>query len=93
MSENWTTNNIPDLTGKVIIVTGANSGIGFEAAKELAHNGGHTILACRSMEKGLEAAQRIHSEIPQAHLEQMVLDLASLNSVCAFTENFMAAPN
>jgi NAD(P)-dependent dehydrogenase (short-subunit alcohol dehydrogenase family) len=93
MSENWTTDNIPDLSGKVIIVTGANSGIGFEAAKELARKGGYTILACRSMEKGQDAAQRIRTEVPQAPLEPMVLDLASLNSVRAFAENFMAAHN
>ena len=50
MSDKWTTVAIPDLTGKVIIVTGANSGIGFEAAKALVRKGGQTILACRSMD-------------------------------------------
>jgi NAD(P)-dependent dehydrogenase (short-subunit alcohol dehydrogenase family) len=47
----WTTENMPDLTGKVIIVTGSNSGIGFEAAQEFARKGAHTILACRNMDK------------------------------------------
>jgi NAD(P)-dependent dehydrogenase (short-subunit alcohol dehydrogenase family) len=49
MPEKWTTENIPDLSGKVIIVTGANSGIGYEAAKEFARKGAQTILACRDM--------------------------------------------
>lgn len=86
----WTTNNIPNLSGKVIIVTGGNSGIGFETTKELARKGAHTILACRSMEKGDDAAQRIRAEIPNARLEPMVLDLGSLKSVRAFANIFKA---
>ena len=57
MSNKWTVNNIPDLTGKIIIVTGANSGIGYEAAKELARKGAQTILACRSMDKAQRAVR------------------------------------
>ncbi len=90
-NENWTTDNIPNLSGKVIIVTGANSGIGFETAKELARKGAHTILACRSMEKGNDAAQHIRAEIPNARLEPMVLNLSSLKSVRAFAESFKSA--
>ncbi|MEM7033833.1 MAG: SDR family NAD(P)-dependent oxidoreductase [Chloroflexota bacterium] len=52
-SNNWPTENMPNLTGKIIIVTGANSGIGYEAAKEFARKGAKTILACRSMDKEL----------------------------------------
>ena len=90
-NQNWTTDNIPDLNGKVIIVTGANSGIGFETAKEFARKGAHTILACRSLEKGHDAAQRIQAEVPNARLEPMVLDLSHLKSVRAFAETFKAS--
>ena len=90
MTQHWTTNNIPDLTGKVIIVTGANSGIGYEAAKEFARKGAQTILACRSMEKGCAALDQILSEIPDAPTEVMRLDLASQASICAFIDDFKA---
>ena len=58
----WTTADMPDLTGKVIIVTGANSGIGFEAAKEFARKGAQTILACRSMDKAQVALAEIRTD-------------------------------
>jgi NAD(P)-dependent dehydrogenase (short-subunit alcohol dehydrogenase family) len=93
MADNWTTQNIPDLTGKVIIVTGANTGIGYEAAKEFARKGAHTILACRSMEKAQAAFDQIHSEIPDASLEIIKLDLASLDSVRTFADAFKAKYN
>jgi NAD(P)-dependent dehydrogenase (short-subunit alcohol dehydrogenase family) len=90
MSENWTTENIPNLSGKVAIVTGANSGIGFETAKEFARNGAQTILACRSIDKARAALNEIRVEIPNAPAEIMKLDLASLESVHAFTAEFLA---
>lgn len=86
----WTTVNMPDLTGKVIIVTGANSGIGYEAAKEFARNGAQTILACRSMGKAQAALDEILAEIPGAPAEIMPLDLASLTSVRHFAAEFKA---
>jgi len=86
----WTTADIPDLTGKVIIVTGANSGIGFEAAKEFARKGAETILACRSMDKGQAALNEILAEIPDAPAEVMPMDLASLVSVNQFVDDFKA---
>ena len=89
-AEIWTTANIPDLTGKVIIVTGGNSGIGFEAAKEFARKGAKTVLACRSMEKARVALDQIQSEIPDAQVEIMHLDLASLESVRKFADQFNA---
>ena len=49
MTNKWTTDNIPDLTGKVIIVTGGNSGLGYESVKAFARNGANVILACRSL--------------------------------------------
>jgi NAD(P)-dependent dehydrogenase (short-subunit alcohol dehydrogenase family) len=88
MTTNWTTDNIPDLTDKVIVVTGANSGIGFEAAKEFARKGAQTILACRSMVKAQAALALIQAEIPGARTEIMQLDLASLASVHRFANEF-----
>ncbi len=84
MSNKWTVNDIPDLTGKVVIVTGANSGIGFEAAKEFARKGAQTILACRSMDKAQTALNEIQAEIPNAPAEIMQVDLANLESVRPF---------
>lgn len=91
MSKNWTVNDIPDLSGKVAIVTGANNGIGFESAKEFARKGAEVILACRSVEKGESAAAAIHAEIANAKLKPMVLELSSLKSVRAFADEFNAA--
>ena len=86
--EKWTAAEIPDLTGKVIVVTGANSGIGYEAAKEFARNGAQTILACRSMDKARKALNQIRADIPGARAEIMHLDLASLASVHRFSDEF-----
>lgn len=91
MSKNWTVNDVPDLSGKVAIVTGANHGIGFEAAKEFARKGADVILACRSVEKGEGAVTAIRAEIADAKLKPMVLDLSSLESVRAFADEFNVA--
>ena len=90
MNLNWNTDNIPDLTGKVIIVTGANGGLGFESAKEFSRKGAQTILACRNMDKAQAALSTIQTEIPHAHVRMMHLDLASLRSVRQFAEAFKA---
>lgn len=89
----WTVDNIPDLTGKVIIVTGANSGIGFEATRQFALKGAHTILACRNMEKAQVALAKIQAEFPNAQAEIIQLDLASLKSIHEFTLAFKAKYN
>ena len=88
--DDWTTANIPDLTGKVMIVTGANSGVGYEAAKEFARNGAQTVLACRNMDKAQAALAEIQAEIPDAPAEIMPLNLASLASVEQFAAEFKA---
>jgi len=90
MSEKWTTANIPDLTGKVAIVTGANSGLGFETSKALAQKGATTIMACRNMDKARAALAEIQAEHPNASIEIMPLDLADLASVRQFAADFLA---
>ncbi len=86
--QRWTSENIEDQTGRVAIVTGANSGIGFEAAKALAHKGATVIVASRSSERGAKAVAEIQRAAPEATVELILLDLASLASVDAFVEAF-----
>jgi NAD(P)-dependent dehydrogenase (short-subunit alcohol dehydrogenase family) len=84
----WTSEKIGDQTGRVAIVTGSNSGIGFEEALALARKGAEVVLAVRDEARGKHAAQRIRDEHPDATVNVMVLDLASLASVRAFAEAF-----
>ncbi len=84
----WTAASIPDLSGKTIVVTGGNSGIGYEAARQFAHKGAHVVLACRDLQKASAARDVIASEHPQASVEVMEIDLASLASVRAFAEAY-----
>lgn len=88
MSSQWTEENIPKLTGKVAIVTGANSGIGFETAKALAKKDATIIMACRNPSKAQAAITDIKKAVPHAKLEFIELDLADLASVKAFTKSF-----
>uniref|UniRef100_I6L4Q1 WW domain-containing oxidoreductase n=1 Tax=Latimeria chalumnae TaxID=7897 RepID=I6L4Q1_LATCH len=77
-----------DLTGKVAIVTGANSGIGYETARSLALHGAHVILACRNRTRASVAVHQILDEWHKAKVEAMTLDLAALHSVQQFSEAF-----
>lgn len=86
--QRWTAAKIPDLTGKVVVVTGANSGIGLETARELARGGAHTILACRSDERGQRAVGDLQAEMPGSSVELMKLDLGSLSSIREFASKF-----
>lgn len=88
MEKKWTTNHIPDLSGKTIIITGANSGIGLEAARESARNGAHVIMACRNMDKAKAAKNAIMNEIPRSKPEIIHIDLADLKSVHQFADTF-----
>lgn len=85
----WTLDDIPDLTGKVIIVTGANSGLGFETTKELSRKGAKVVMACRNPQKADIAMQKIKDDIPNADLDIILLDLASQKSVEDFANEFM----
>jgi NAD(P)-dependent dehydrogenase (short-subunit alcohol dehydrogenase family) len=88
MKNRWTIDNIPDQKGRTVIVTGANSGIGYEAARALAGKNAKTIMACRNIAKGEEAASEIRSEYTSAMVEVMDLDLGNLDSVRRFANTF-----
>jgi NAD(P)-dependent dehydrogenase (short-subunit alcohol dehydrogenase family) len=80
----WTVASIPSQVGRRALITGANSGIGFHAAAELAHNGAHVLLGCRDRAKGDAALARMRAMDPRANAQVVVLDLASLESVRSF---------
>jgi len=82
----WTINQIPDQRGKLAVITGSNSGIGYEAALALAGKGAHVVLAVRSAEKGQTAMAAIKRAHPGATVEVMALDLSSLASVRQFAQ-------
>lgn len=88
-NEKWTTEDMPDLSGKVIVVTGGNSGIGFEAVMAFAQKRADVVLASRSQERGEEAAKQIMAEVPEASVKVMALDLADLKSVKGFADGFL----
>ncbi len=77
----WTAADIPDQHGRVAVVTGANSGLGFQTARALAGKGAHVVLACRNQAKGAEALAKLKDEHPRASIELLELDLADLASV------------
>ena len=91
MTSPWTTAQIPDQTGRVIVITGANSGIGFEAARVLVARGAHVVLACRNPAKAADAEALLRAETPGASVEVMALDVSRLASVRAFAEQFRAS--
>lgn len=80
----WSETEIPDLSDRTIVVTGANSGIGLEAARMFAEHGARVVMACRTVSKGESAAAHIRGTAPSARLEVMALDLADLDSVRSF---------
>jgi len=86
----WTTLDMPSQAGKTAIVTGANSGIGFETAKTLAEKGAQVILACRDRSKGEQACDRIRLQGVSGTVACLPLDLADLASVSDFAGAFQA---
>ena len=85
----WTADEIPDLSGKTIVVTGGNSGIGYEAALEFARKRADVIIACRDLVKARTAAAKISASSPGAKVEVMELDLSNLASVRGFADAFL----
>jgi NAD(P)-dependent dehydrogenase (short-subunit alcohol dehydrogenase family) len=84
--EKWTTENIPALSGKVIIVTGGNSGLGYESVKAFSEKGAEVIMACRSIEKGMAAKAEIGKQ--KGNISVMELDLMDFKSIKTFADNF-----
>ena len=89
MSGGWGVEQIPDQSGRTAVITGANSGLGRAAARELACHGARVVLACRDLDKGALTMQSLRSELPRAELALLELDLASLRSVQEFADRFL----
>src|SRR5262249_51474380 len=87
---NWTTSNIGDQAGRTAVITGANTGLGYETAAALAAKGAHVVLAVRNIEKGKAAADLITRATPGASVTVQELDLTSLESVRAAADNLRA---
>ncbi|MCW2599887.1 MAG: hypothetical protein JWM02_1716 [Frankiales bacterium] len=83
----WVPADIPDQSGRTALVTGANSGLGFHTSVELARKGARVLMACRNPSRAEEALGRLRSQVPEATVELVTLDLASLSSVETAAEN------
>ncbi len=87
----WKASDIPDLTGRVAVVTGGNGGLGLQTVRQLAAHGAQVIIGARNLAKGEAARKLIESEVPEASIEIRSLDLGSLASVAAFAAEVRAA--
>lgn len=87
MSQKWTESNVPDQSGRTAIVTGANTGLGYETARVLAARGARVVIAVRDTAKGDQAAAKIRAATPKADLQVLELDLGSLQSVRTAAEH------
>lgn len=86
----WTLAELPDLKGRLVVVTGANSGLGLATTTALASRRAHVVMACRDTSKAERAARDIREEFPGAELELRSLDLASLESIRRFSDSLLA---
>lgn len=84
----WTLDDMPSQKGKIVVITGGNSGLGLESAKAFALKEAEVVLACRSVIKGNDAKAEILKESPEAIIDVMELDLMKLSSVRSFAEKF-----
>jgi len=90
MSGPWTAEQIPDQSGRAVVVTGANSGLGLVTARELARHGATVVMACRNAAKGQQARAAVQAAAPGADVRLESLDLADLASVRAFAQRLTA---
>src|SRR5258708_1702519 len=86
----WTAKDIPYQNERVVVITGANSGVGYESAVALAHKGARIVMACRSMDKAERALQELLTRVAGAAVDVLTLDLGNLDSVHSFAESFNA---
>ena len=86
----WTVQQIPSQAGKTALVTGANSGIGYQAARQLAIHGAHVVLACRNADKARIAVDALEKELDRSSLEILPLDLSDQFSVRHAAEAFLS---
>lgn len=91
MDKPWQMQHMPDQSGRVAVITGANIGLGYEAALALARCKAKVILACRSVPKAEAAVQRIRLELPEADLQIVPLDISDIDSVRAFAKRLRGA--
>lgn len=87
-NEKWTAENVPDQTGKIVVITGSSSGIGFETARVLAGKKAKVVIAVRNLEKGKAAADRILRQNKDSDVKVSKLDVANLESVAEFAQKF-----
>ena len=92
MTQGFTDRDVADQSGRTFLVTGANTGIGFEAARVLARRGGRVLLGCRSEQRAADATAKILTESPEADVDFLPLDQADLASVRAAAEQASAEP-
>ncbi|AFZ72401.1 oxidoreductase [Natronobacterium gregoryi] len=85
----WTADDVPELAGHTVVVTGANSGIGLETTRELAREDATVVMACRDRERGKAAARDVRGDVPDADLRIEECDLASLESIRAFADRLL----
>ena len=91
MSTKWTAADIPDQSGRVAVITGANTGLGYWTAEMLADKGAQVVLAVRNLDKGKDAVDRIKAKSPAADIALQQLDLTSLDDIRKATEELKAA--
>ena len=84
--DKWTLENMPDLSGKIFVVTGANSGIGYEATKAFAMANAKVIMGCRNLERATIAKEKILAEYPHADLDIILLDLMDFDAIASFAK-------
>jgi NAD(P)-dependent dehydrogenase (short-subunit alcohol dehydrogenase family) len=87
----WSENDVPDQSGRVVVVTGSNTGLGLDTARVLAERGAQVVLAVRNVAKGEAACEKIRQSVPYAEVSTQLLDLGSLESVRTASAELRAA--